>query len=416
MIMCKHGITLLWICLVVVILFDLTAAQSAESKATKQVTCTGKVIDDQDRPMAGVKVSLHEMVYDEATYSYDPKKLGEMQTGSDGAFSFEETIIDNQYRYGYIIADKEDLALGFDNWSMRDGDRELAITMGPSKELAGIVVDEKDVPVPDAQVIVSTLVLGEGRERLNLTGLVIPRKLTTSTNDKGQFIFNCIPAGATAEFMVSKPGKATLSTYKRTGESYQKLNFSEGQKDIKLLMSPEANIEGITLEKNSGKPVGGIQLRYTSGQELGYFRTKSIITKTDGTFRIGALCATQYTLELVSPSNQLPEWVAERVEVFAEAGKTKSGIKIELSKGGVLEVKVTDAVDKKPVEQVSVSVNQQVNSRYIYGRSDKNGLAPPRGKKTAAAYAEKDSPRERLALAHSSREGQNVAACSSPGR
>jgi hypothetical protein len=40
------------------------------------------------------------------------------------------------------------------------------------------------------------------------------------------------------------------------------------------------------------------------------------------------------------------------VEVVTEAGKTKSGIKVELSKGGLLEVLVTEAVSNKPVEKV----------------------------------------------------------------
>jgi len=231
----KNWMAVLCTGLVFVFLVVLAHAQGVESKETKQVTCTGKVVDEPGRPMANVKVSLHEMVYDEATYTFDPKLLGEMQTGTDGVFSFNETIEDNRYRYGYIIAVKEGLALGFDNWSMRDGDKELQIKLGPPKELSGIVVDDKDAPVSDAQVTISMLALGDGSERKNLNSPVVPKLLTMKTDTAGKFAFTHIPAGATAEFIVEKSGKATVSTYKSTGEPYQKLNFTEGQKDIRLV-------------------------------------------------------------------------------------------------------------------------------------------------------------------------------------
>ena len=371
----KNWLAILYISSVIILLASLAQGQSTEGKDIKQVTCTGKVVDEQGRPMAGVKISLHEMVYDEMTYSYDPKLLGEVQTRADGAFSFNETVEDNQYRYGYIVAQKEGLALGFDNWSMRDGDKDLEIKLGQPKGLAGIVVDEKNVPVADAKVSVSMLILGEGKGQKSLSGFVVTELLTKNTDGAGKFAFTGIPAGATAEFMVKKAGRATVSTYKRTGVAYQKLSFAEGQTDIKLVLPVEAKIEGVVVEKNSGKPVGGVSVRCASGQELGYFRPKPLVSKEDGTFRIDALIATNYVVEHIQLSEELPDWVADPVEVITEAGITKSGVKIELSKGGVLEVKVIDAVNKEPVEEARVRVNSQVSSRSAYSRSDKNGMA-----------------------------------------
>ena len=374
----KNWMAVLCTGLVFVFLVVLAHAQGVESKETKQVTCTGKVVDEPGRPMANVKVSLHEMVYDEATYTFDPKLLGEMQTGTDGVFSFNETIEDNRYRYGYIIAVKEGLALGFDNWSMRDGDKELQIKLGPPKELSGIVVDDKDAPVSDAQVTISMLALGDGSERKNLNSPVVPKLLTMKTDTAGKFAFTHIPAGATAEFIVEKSGKATVSTYKSTGEPYQKLNFTEGQKDIRLVLPVEAKIEGLVVEKTTGKPVGGVKISCTSELRAGYFRPKPLVSKEDGSFVIDTLIASSYAVEIVQPRDKLPDWVADPIELNTEAGKTKSGVKIELCKGGVLEVKVTDAVNKKPLEEAQVSVNSQAGGRSAYCRSDKEGLAQMR--------------------------------------
>jgi len=366
--------TFLCIGLTIIVLFDFASARNAESKDTKQVTCTGKVIDEQGRPVAGVEVALHEMVYDEVTYTYDPKLLGEVQTKADGAFSFTETVEDNQYRYGYIVVEKKGFALCFDNWSTRDGDKELEIKLGPPKELAGIVVDENDEPVSDARVLILILVIGEGQGRKTLSGLVVPKLLATNTNTKGKFMFRCIPSGATAEFIVDKPGRATINTYKRTSVPYQKLNFVEGQKDIKLLLPVEAKIEGLVVEKSSGKPVGGVNISCTSGQESGYFRPKPHVSSEDGILSINALVKTRYVLSLLQSNEALPDWVADPVEVITESGKTKSGIRLELSKGGLLEVKVKDAVSKEPIEDARVSVKSLAGNRSAYGRSDEKGL------------------------------------------
>jgi thiol-disulfide isomerase/thioredoxin len=307
--------------------------QSTKSKDIKKVTCTGKVINEQSRPIAGVKVTLSEMVYDEKTYKYAPKLLGEVHTRTDGAFSFNETVEDNQYRDGYIIAQKEGLALSFDNWSLHDGHKDIEIKLSQPKELAGIVVDEENVPVVDAKVSVSMLILGEGRGRKSLRGFMVSGLLTKNTDGAGKFGFTCIPTGATAEFIVKKESRATVSTYKHTLLAYRKLSFAEGQTNIKLVLPAEAKIEGVVVEKKSRKPVGGVSVRCTSGQELDSLRPKPLVSKEDGTFRFDALIATNYVVEHIQPEKKLPDWVADPREVITEAGVTKSNVTIELSKG-----------------------------------------------------------------------------------
>jgi protocatechuate 3,4-dioxygenase beta subunit len=90
------------------------------------------------------------------------------------------------------------------------------------------------------------------------------------------------------------------------------------------------------------------------------------------------LTANQYMLALAQPNQELPDWVADPVEVITEADKTKSDIKIELSKGGVLDVKITDAVSKEPVEDARVGVNSQTSNQSAYSRTNEDGLAQMR--------------------------------------
>jgi len=362
------------LCLGLTIIF-VAGLAPARSEQAKQITCTGKVVDEQGRPLAGAKVTFSEMVYDETTYSYDMKLISKVITEADGAFSFSTRAESDVYRYGYIVTEKDGLALGFDNWRIRDGDKELQIKLGRPKELAGIVVDQSDKPISGAQVSISLLVIGEGEKRRTLSGPVATELFTSITDAEGNFKFTKIPAEATAEFIVKKEGRATVSTYKRTGMADQKLNFAAGQTDIKLVLPVEARIEGIVVEKSTGKPVSGVQVRFTNEQELGYFRPKPLVSKEDGTFNINALTSDRYILQLVQPREELADWVAEPMEVITEADKTKSGVKIELCKGGILEVVVTDAVNKQPVEKASVSVRNEEGSQYLNSRSDKNGIA-----------------------------------------
>ncbi len=360
------------------------------AEQAKSISCSGRIVNAQGRPIAGAKVRWYEMVQGGTAYSYDVRLIGEATTKTDGTFSFSTSAKGESYRYGYIVAEKEGLALGFDNWNKREGNKELEIKLGRGKELAGIVVDQSDKPVSDAQVSVSILKIGEGEEQRGLGGLVAAKLFTLTTDAAGKFAFTGIPAKATAEFLVKKVGRATVSTYQRTGFAGQKLKFVPGQTDIKLVLPVEAKIEGIVLEKSTGKSISGVQVMVTTEQDLPLFRPKPLISNEDGTFSIGALVSDRYILQLVPRREGLADWVAEPVEVITEAGKTKSGIKVELSKGGVLEVVVTEAVSKQLVEKASVSIRDARSKQWLSAISDEDGTARirlmPGGYQISRAY------------------------------
>jgi uncharacterized GH25 family protein len=368
----KNWINILCTGLVFVFPAVLVCAQGTESKE-KQVTCTGKVVDEQGRPIAGAKVTLYEMVYNITTSSYEIKPSRQVETQTDGAFSFSRSLDSENYRYGQIVAEKEGLALGPAGWDMRK-DNELEIKLSQPKELAGVVVDENDKPIANAEVSIPMLMIGSMQDERGLAGPTAVEKFTTSTDADGKFRFTGIPDGATVEFLAKKPGRATTETYQRSNYADQKLKFAAGRTDIKLVLPVEAKIEGIVVEKNTGNPIEGVRMRCASGQEMGYFGPKLVVSKQDGTFSIDALMAAQYTLELAQPSDKLPDWVANPVEVITEAGKTKNGVKIELSKGGVLEVVARDAVSKQPIEKAGLSLQRETSGQHIGGSSGQDGV------------------------------------------
>ncbi len=323
-----------FLCLGLTIIF-VTGLAPARSEQAKQVTCTGKVVDAQDKPTADAKVTLYEIVRDETTYVYVLKLIRQTTTDANGAFSLAESLEGDNFPYGYIVAEKKGMILDFDNWRMRDGNKKIQIKQSQLKELAGIVVDENDKPVADAQVSISILKIVEGEQGRGLAGQVATKYFTLTTNSAGKFKFTGIPAEATAEFIVKKNGRATVNTYRRIEMAGQKLKFTPGQTDIKLVLPLEAKIEGIVVEKSSSIPVSGVKVRVMNQQDPPYFRPKPLVSKEDGTFSIGALASRRYTVELVPSREGLADWVAEPVEVITEAGKTKNDVKVELSTGGV---------------------------------------------------------------------------------
>lgn len=376
----RRNLRILCLALTITLITGLTQAQSASSKSpenqkAKQITCAGNVVDEKGQPIAGVKVTLNEMVYNQADSSYDVKLSGEVTTDTSGAFSLSQPAESDSYRFGYIVAQKEGLALDFARWIMREDNKDLQMKLGQAKELSGIVVDESGKAVSDAKVSVPMLQIGEEEEQRGISGPVATKLFTSTTDERGNFTFTGIPADATAEFLVSKSGMATISTFKRQTYRGGKMQYAPGQADIKLVLPIEAKIEGIVVDKSAVKPVSGVEVMVTSTQDLSYFRPKQFVSKEDGTFSIGALAPDRYTLGLVPSADRLADWAAEPVEVETSASKTKSDVKIELSKGGILEVVITEAESKKPIEKASVSIRNQANNKYFGVNSDKDGVA-----------------------------------------
>jgi len=372
----KNWIAILFTALIIVTLAGKSHSQSGGEQA-QQVTYVGTVVDAQERPIAGTEVTFYVMQYGPRTNPYLVSKSGASTTTADGDFSFSASANTHtpRYRYGYIVAKKEGMAFGFVKWDMREGNKELKIELGQPKALAGIVVDENDRPVSGAEVSIAVLIIGTMGNQRGLSGPPVMEMFTSTTDRTGRFRFTRIPADATVEFLLRKAGRATVSTHRTIGSPDQKLKYSPSQSGIKLTLPTEARIEGTLVEGSSGKPVAGVEVVARSGQEFGFIRQKPVAGDDNGKFSMGALISETYVLGLAQPSEGVADWIAQPLEVTTEAGKTKSGIKVELSKGGLLEAVVTETISKEPVEEARIRIRQQGKNKNIIAVSDKNGIA-----------------------------------------
>ena len=355
----RNGTVILGVCLAIVFGF---AGQAAAEEA-KEITCTGKIVDSDGQPLEGAKVALYVYSRGINSFSYGMKPTEQVTTESDGGFSFSVSADGDDYTYGYVVAEKEGLALGWASWNMRKGSVELEIELGGPNALGGVVVDENDKPVSAARVSINRLL----KNKQYLTHPVAPTLLSTNTDADGKFTFANLPLETRADFVVGKTGRARINTWTASSQ----LRYAVGQMDIKLVLLVEARIEGVVVEKKTGKPMAGVKLLLKDDRN--WWVQEPFDSKDDGTFSIGSLARGKYKLEVLPPKDELADWVAEPVEVMAETGKTTSGARVELIKGGLLEFVVTDAISGKPLENVSVGAGNAVRNRF--NLSGKDGVA-----------------------------------------
>ncbi|MBL7185398.1 MAG: carboxypeptidase regulatory-like domain-containing protein [Phycisphaerae bacterium] len=353
----------------IVLLISLCFCGINLARESEVMTCTGKVADAKGRPIAGATVSFHQLVYNRATHTSDTALEGEVTTEADGKFSFSGSSEGDRGLYGYIVAEKEGLALSWANWNMRKGSIEIGLELGRPEALMGTVVDENNKPVPQAKVSVYMLKTGEEGKGQYLPKHVASKLFTTHTDRKGNFTFTNLPAEATADFLFTKEGRAKIDTWTTSA----RLTYAVGQSGIKLVLPPEARIHGVVLEKATGKPVSGVRLLVKDDRN--HWAQEPFDSRDDGTFSIASLARRRYRLELMPPMEKLAQWVAEPVDLLTETGKTRSGVRVEVSKGGVFEVVVTDAISGEPVEKAHMGVWYEMRRQFNQSLSGKDGIA-----------------------------------------
>jgi protocatechuate 3,4-dioxygenase beta subunit len=336
-----------------------------------QITPCGRVVDAQGKPVSGAEATVYEILPGELGVLPKVEVMDHKMTGADGEFVFAFARGTGTYREGRIIARKEGFSLGWATWSTMEGKR-LEIPLGQPKELAGDVVDEAGRPIADAEVHIALAKIGggEGLRELRSTGF-----LQTRTDRNGHFVFADMPAGATFEFRVEGPGRATIHTLDMTSYSRDRCRFAPDQAGIQLMLPVEARIEGVVVEKADGKPVGGVEVvAHADRRQSAPLPSKRAVTAPDGTFQIGGLSAGSCVVGLSTTRGQMPEWVAEDVWTSLQAGATKSDIRIELTKGTIVEVLVKDTAGK-PVEKVGAYLRRAGYEQGFGDRTDENGLA-----------------------------------------
>jgi len=349
----------------------------SNAQQTKEVTFTGRVIDTEGKPIAGVKVTAYEMVSDGIAGNILLHQVGEVTTKGDGAFFFttQPKPARGTFLDGHVVATKQDLVLGWVVWTMR-ADAESNIELGEPETLEGMIVDEKGKPVIGAEVranLYRRVETAEGEEKRQwLPGIAPLHELGTQTDGQGKFLFSNLPANLAVDLLVTAADKATTYTYQ---SALWEPAFKAGQTDIKVTVPKEARITGKILDPDTGKGIAKAKFAVVDSSGLFFYRFVYTSGK-DGSFNIGGLQSGEYLIRGDALSN---------TNVTVKSGKTtKVTVRANKSSGlrrirGVVRDEKGELVSNAIVStRLGMSENTITNTegRFTLKCKPKNTLRP----------------------------------------
>ncbi|MBN2180813.1 MAG: redoxin domain-containing protein [Sedimentisphaerales bacterium] len=331
----------------------------------KEITCKGKVLDSQRRPVAGAKVAAYEMFSKDGVGNVFLRPLGDtVTTGSDGGFIFKtesESFLkyffssSDKLMYGYIVAVKDGYSLGWSAWDMSE-DVEAEIELGWPQCLEGTIVDEAGKLVASAEVRAVLYRKTESVGFINdtewLPGIGPLESLAAKTDSEGRFEFNNIPEDSSVDLFIRAEGKAAITTY----QSELGPSFKAGQTNVRVVLPDEGCIEGRIIDTGKNEGIAGVEItampRISSVGAItvprfsaAFYQPFVCVSEDDGSFAIGGFPEGQYCLRGNFPFHD---------NIGVESGKTSDFI-IECS--DVVHGHVTGP-DGKQVVDAEVQIRQ----------------------------------------------------------
>ncbi|MCK4626467.1 MAG: M48 family metalloprotease, partial [Phycisphaerae bacterium] len=364
-----------------------TAFRSSDTVPTQR-KIEGRVVNADGKPVADAEILVLKMGphYIGTEYSVEQEIVARTQSDADGKFFAVVTGIPEEV-YLEGVARKRGTGFGYSQtvgFPATDG-KPRRILLRKTANLEGLVVDESGQPIAGAQVRAD---LFDGTECLDPDVLGCPHLdwFVAKTGKDGRFSIPGVPSDIFAEFIVRADGWGTVATREDIREAPQ---FRAGQKNIQIVLPPQCRIEGVAIDKSTGKPVEDVQLIATCGHVLDdiagkpstTFRPSAslarppVLTKSDkdGRFVMNALKPGHWTVALAQQRMhdraELGQWVAQPVVVDLAAKESRS-IRVELSRGEIVEVALVDGTGAPVRGRLVITFGKELWGSQV---SDDNG-------------------------------------------
>jgi len=351
------------------LILSLSLTVAAFGQQVKSLTCTGRIVNTEGKPIPKAKVALY---YYHTRWGMGNHIAEETESGMDGLFIFKDSLKygdTKEYPYGrdsyILLVTHPDYAF---SWKKIIRDQEQAtyeIILTEPKWQTITVTDHDGKPLAGAQVWPYNVGNRADAEPIFRDYLSLPTYVDI--------------VGATTD----ADGKATIKNLPKTRSSFHAslkgcatgLSFS-GNRPIRL--SKGATVSGTILDED-GKPVEGALVKFHTEWMWNFFLTK---TNSQGKFRIEDLPAEGWDMSpWGSDTNangiyvitiEHKDYIASETQDQFMPGEVVEDFNIEAYRGTLIKCHVVDVKTNLPVAGARIGGSNE--GGRIDGYSDANGV------------------------------------------
>jgi RNA polymerase sigma factor (sigma-70 family) len=341
---------------------------SPRAEGKEAVSVRGRVLDPDGKPVAGAKLYLN-------TFNpKDPTHTVRATSGTDGRFelSFARSELNHTYTdnpVGQVIAVGE--GLGFDVALVGEPgkDGELTLHLVKDVPINGRIVDLEGKPVNGAKVRVTDVLAYKGEDltealediRKGGTGPYFAKSWTgplpgqaaaVTTGADGRFRITGLGRERLVRLIVEGPGirYMRIETMTRVGEAVVNPDPHRQQRihgaTFDLFAEPARPIRGVVRDKDTGKPVAGVQVG-------SFATTHTAVTDKEGRYELLGCPKSKEHQVSATPAEGQPYFVASATFPDTPGLGALDG-DIPLVRGIVLSGRVTDEETGKPIRAARV--------------------------------------------------------------
>jgi|GEM_PF-1317498 len=310
------------------------------AETNHEVKVTSKVFDTSDKPVIGATIKF---------CGSTPSDSKSTITDSNGIYTLMVT------GSGYIVAQKQGFAPAWTTY-LPGMNPPHPMQMKSPTNITGIVVDEMDHPVTNAQVLIDGAYLYSPK-----TG-ISPSYFYKAANEglfqiqtfgDGKFEIGNLSENTAIGILAKTDTRSLRLTNGDTMIPYSMVKA--GTHDVRLIIEPVGCIEGkMTFPTNSPLPENTkiIAQRVYSRHTIHESKDK---VGADGKFSIPKVPAGSYIVKALFPTNEFPKWVTTPLRIEVKSNETNQEAQIEAMDGGLIEIQVRSAATHKPIQGVEVT-------------------------------------------------------------